>query len=448
MEEKKIDIINGPLLKGILSFAWPIMVANILQITFNFADTLVVGNFVSEKGLAAVGTTAPLTIFFMWGLSGLSMGANVLISRMVGEGKDEQIPKAVFNALLIGAVAGFLISLTGVLLAAYPLQWLLTPLDIFNDSLSYLRIYFGCGVAIGIFDFGTAVLRANGDSRHPTYYLGISGLINVGLNLLFTVVFKAGVKGVGWATVIAQYFAAFLILQRLFREKAVLALRLKPEYFDHDLIIQILRYGIPSALQNQLFAFSNMIIMSSINSFGSDLVAANTAANAIEEYVYVFVDAFPQASLTFTSQLYGARKISRIKDLMFSCQLIGGAGAFLLGLLIVANGKTLLGFMSSEPLIIEYGMYRLRYVTLFLFLNGLLDVVVNSLRGMGLANLPTIITMFGVCGFRILYIYTVFARIHTIASLYCCFPLSWLLTLSIQFCIWVAVYRHNRELYA
>ena len=311
-----IDILNGSLIKNILLFVWPLMLSNILQITFQFADTLVVGNFASKQGLAAVGTTAPITVFFMWGLNGLSMGANVLVSRMIGARKHEGIKKAVFSGMFIGLVAGTAVSLFGVLFASMMLKWQSTPADIMKDATLYLRIYFLCGAAIGIFDFGSSVLRASGDTRNPTVYLAVSGALNVILNLLFVVVFRLNVAGVAIATVISQYFGAFLILKKLLKNNSIVSLEIDRENYDSEMAGKILAYGIPSALQNQLFSFSNMIVQSSINSFGSTFVAANTAACAIEEYVYVFVDAFPQASLTFTSQMYGAGQYKKIRKLI------------------------------------------------------------------------------------------------------------------------------------
>lgn len=420
-----------------MMFVWPIMLANILQITFNFADTIVVGNFGSQKALAAVGTTAPITIFFTWGLQGLSMGANVFISRMIGSGKTDRIRNAVYCALLIGFTAGTIVSFIGVIFAEAFLQLLETPVDIIRYSASYLRIYFSCCIAIGTFAFATSVLRANGDTRRPTLYLAVSGVLNVTLNLLFVVAFEMNVEGVALATVISQFFACFLALNRLIRNRDLIIER---NLFDKDITVTMLKYGIPSAIQNQMFSFSNMIIQSSINSFGSDFVAANTAANAIEEYVYVFVDAFPQASLTFTSQLYGAGKIRKIRDMIVLAFLLCWIGAFAIGLVIYLNGPFFLSLMSSDEAIINLGMYRLKYVTLFLFINGLLDVVVNSIRGFGIATLPTIITLFGVCGFRILYIYTYFASHRSPQNLYMCFPLSWLITLFIQSIIWIIIY--------
>ena len=428
--------------KDILLFVWPIMLANILQITFNFADTLVVGNFVSSEGLAAVGTTSPVTIFFNWGLNGMSLGANVLISRMIGARDDEKMPEAVFSAIMIGLTFGLAVALFGFVFSEQMLKLLATPDDILHQSASYMRVFFLASIAIGVFDFGAAVLRADGNTKIPTLYLAIAGALNVLLNLLFVAVFSFGVLGAAWASVISQFTGAFLIIRRLLKEKGKIAFLPDMKLLNRKMIVTMLKYGIPSALQNQLFSFSNMIIQSSLNSFGSVFVAANTAANAIEEYVYVFVDAIPLASLTFVSRLYGARDHKQIFRVTLMAFLFCGIGAFSIGLLIMMNGAGLLELFADDASVIEMGLIRLRYVTLFLFLNGLLDTVVNSIRGMGLVNAPTLITLFGVCGFRLLYIYTYFAAHHTPEVLYCCFPLSWSLTLSLQLVIWFLRYKH------
>ena len=428
--------------KKILFFVWPIMLANILQISFNFADTLVVGNFVSEKGLAAVGSAAPLIVFFTWGLNGLSLGADVLISRMIGAGKHERIPHAVFTAIFIASVFGILIAAFGFVFAEGLLSLLKTPSDILADTALYTRIYFLACPAIAVYHFGSSVLRADGNTKDPTLFLAISGAVNVLLNLLFVAMLHLGITGAAAATVLSQLLSAVLIFRRLKKEEGRVRLIIDRRLLDKRLMVTMLRYGIPSALQNQLFSFSNIMIQSSINSFGSTFVAANTAANAIEEYVYVFVDAFPLASLSFSSRYYGAKEYEKIRRMTMTAFCICGIGAFAIGSFILLNGRFLLGLLSNEPQIVELGMLRLRYVTFFLFMNGLLDVTVNSIRGMGLVSIPTIVTLFGVCGFRLAYIYTIFRLHHTPELLYCCFPLSWLLTLIIQLPIWVRRYRH------
>ena len=342
------DILSGSMLKNILRFVWPLMLANILQITFHFADVMVIGNYVSEHGLAAVGATSSITVFFMWGLNGLSMGSNVLISRMIGARDHDNMKKAVYTGVAIGFLSGLLITLIGVSSAHLILSMLDTPADILADATLYLRIYFLSGIAIGTFDFAAAIIRASGNSKDPTIFLAISGVVNVLLNLLFVMVLRMSVAGVAAATVISQSLAATMALRKLLKEESIIHLDLNRDNFDFELFKETLGIGIPSALQNQLFSFSNMVIQTSLNSFGSTFLAANTAANAIEEYVYVFVDAFPQASLTFTSQLYGAGKIRKIRDMIIQALLLCFVGAFSIGMIIYLNGTLFLGLMSND----------------------------------------------------------------------------------------------------
>ena len=441
MEEKRIIEKDDISLRRILLFSWPIMLANMLQITFNFADTLVVGNYVSKQGLAAVGTTAPILIFFTWGLYGLSLGSNVLVSRMIGAKQYDKISRTVFSSMCVGIFWGSCIAVFGFFFAGNILKILSVPSDILSDATLYMRIYFLACPALGIYDFGSSIMRASGNTKDPTRFLAISGVMNVVLNLVFVAFLSFGVFGAALATVITQYLSAFLILRKLLKDDSSIRLLIDRDLFDLEIIGKILRYGIPSALQNQLFSFSNMMIQSSVNSFGSTFVAANTAANAIEEYVYVFVDAFPLASLTFSSKLFGARRYKDIFKETLQIFLVCGTGALLIGLFILMNGERFLSLLSTDPQVISFGLYRLRYVTLFLFLNGLLDVVVNSIRGMGIVTLPTVVTLFGVCGFRLLYLYTYFAGHRSPETLYLCFPLSWSLTLLCQLPIWFYRYR-------
>ena len=311
MEEKGIIEKDDISLRRILLFSWPIMLANMLQITFNFADILVVGNYVSKQGLAAVGTTAPILIFFTWGLYGLSLGSNVLVSRMIGARQYDRISRTVFSSMCVGILWGSCIAVFGFFFAGNILKILSVPSDILSDATLYMRIYFLACPALGIYDFGSSIMRASGNTKDPTRFLAISGVMNVVLNLVFVAFLSFGVFGAALATVITQYLSAFLILRKLLKDDSSIRLLIDRDLFDLEIIGKILRYGIPSALQNQLFSFSNIIIQSSINSFGSLFVAANTAANAIEEYVYVFVDAFPLASLTFNSRLYGAKEYKK-----------------------------------------------------------------------------------------------------------------------------------------
>nr|MCR5793730.1 polysaccharide biosynthesis C-terminal domain-containing protein [Solobacterium sp.] len=282
-----IDIVNGPLAAGILRFAWPLMLSNLLQIAFHSADTLVIGRFAGPAALAAVGTAGPVSIFFTWGLNGLSIGANVIISRLIGKQDHDSVKQAVCTAFLIGVCSGFIVLCLGTAGAGLFMRLMSVPEDILAYSVLYMRIFFLAAVPVGIYDFCAAVLRSDGDTARATLYLAIGGVINVLLNLLFVIVLHLGVAGVATATVISHWIAAVLILKRLLSYEGIIQLKPKETFFDRSLAAAMLKSGIPSALQNQLFSFSNIMIQSSFNTFGSAVIAANTAALCVEEYVYV-----------------------------------------------------------------------------------------------------------------------------------------------------------------
>lgn len=441
MKNRNTDIVNGPLFTGILRFAWPLMLANLLQITFHSADTLIIGRFAGQHALAAAGTAGPVTIFFMWGLNGLSAGANIIISRLIGRGGREDVRNSVFTAILIGIISGIIIMCIGIVSAGILMKMMSVPADIIADSVLYLRIFFLSGLPLGIYDFSAAALRSDGDTKTSTVYLALAGVLNVILNILFVTAFHLGIAGVAAATVISQCFAAALIARRLLSYEGIIRLVPGESVFDRQNAVLMLKSGIPSALQNQLFSFSNIIIQSSFNTFGSSVIAANTAALCVEDFCYVFVDALPQACATYTSQAFGAAKYERIQHILAITFIICGTGALLIGLGVYLNGPFLLSFFSNDAAVIAAGMYRLRYVSMFLFLNGLLDCAAASIRSIGYSALPALVTLIGVCGFRTAYILLWLPMHRDLKNLYLCFPYSWTLALLIQSCIWLYLYR-------
>ncbi len=441
MRTKQIDMVSGPLIRNIFRFSVPIMLADLLEVFFNSADAMIVGRFSGASSLAAVGAASPALVLFTWSLSGLALGANVLAAQLIGEGKKDQIEKAVHTAMWIAAVCGTLVSCFGVLAAPVILKWMGVPPDIMSLSALYMRIYFLCCLPIAVFSFGAALMRASGNSRTPTVYLGISGALNVILNMFFVIVLHMDVAGVAIASVISQTLSAVLIVASLLKDEG--SLRLEPSRLrcEKNCAKEIFRIGVPSALQNSLFMFTNIAVQTSINSFGTTAVAANSAANAVEEYVYIALEGFAQASVTFTGQNAGAGNYSRIRHILITTALFAGIFGALIGCGGYAGGPFFLSFFTTEKEVMETGMIRLAIVTRFLFLNGVMDCFVASIRGMGYSLLPTVITMTGIMGFRILYIMTWFQSHHTLDTLYLCFPLSWLITLAAQAVLWIIVYR-------
>lgn len=437
-----IDMVNGPLLKNIFIFAVPLMFTNFLQILFNAADTIVVGKFAGETALAAVGATGSLVFLLTSVFNGLGIGSNVIIAKLLGKQDNEGISKSVHTSLSIAVLGGILLAFIGVFLAKPCLHAMSTPDNIINLSTTYMRIYFGGAVFTLLYNFGSAVLRSKGDTQRPLYFLMISGALNVILNLLFVIGLHLSVVGVALATVISQAVAAFLVCWTLMHETDATKLELQKMRLDLVLAWEIMKIGIPAGIQGMVFSLSNVVIQSSINSFDSStIVAGNSAAANIEGFVYIGMTAFTQSTITFTSQNVGAGKHQAIKRILNVTLLLNVISAVLMGFLVWFFGEPLLNLYTNEPAVIEVGMIRLTYVALLLFLNGILDVFVSSMRGMGYSSLPTVVMILGICGVRLLWIWFVFPSFHSLEVIYMCFPISWTVTSIIQAGLWFILHR-------
>lgn len=432
-EKKKyeMDMCNGPILPKLLAFTLPIVCSSILQLLFNAADIIVVGKYAGDNALAAVGSNTALinllTNFFL----GLSIGANVLVARFYGAKAEKDVSDTVHTAMMLSIISGVILTVIGCFGARRILIWMRTPEDVLPLATTYLRIYFLGMTAMMIYNFGSAVLRAVGDTKRPLYFLTLAGVINVGLNLLFVISFRMSVAGVGLATVISQCISAGLILVCMMREQGCIKLRLRDLRVHRERFLEILRVGLPASFQGIIFAISNVIIQSSVNSFGSTVVAGNSAASNIEGFVYVAMYAFHQGNISFTSQNVGAGRYERINRILFvaeGCVIVTGV---LLGNLAVLFGDELLGFYTANEAVKAAGMVRLNIICKVYALCGIMDVLVGSLRGLGYSLLPTIVSLIGACGLRLLWIFTFFRMydtFHTTKSLYLTYPVSWIIT--------------------
>lgn len=424
----EVDMCRGPLLGKILIFAFPLMLSGILQLLFNAADIVVVGRFAGSQALAAVGSTGALINLIINVFIGLSVGANVLVARYYGAGEKEQVSQAVHTSVLLSLLCGVVLIAVGVLLAQPLLELMGTPDDVIDMSATYMRIYF-CGMpVIMLYNFGAAILRSVGDTKRPLYFLIVAGLINVVLNLFFVIVCGMDVDGVALATVISQVVSAGLILLCLMRMEGPCHLDLHKLHIYKDKMWQIVRVGLPAGLQGCIFSISNVLIQSSVNSFGSVAMAGNTAAGNIEGFVYTGMNAIYQTALSFTSQNYGARQYHRISRVMRLCLALVTAVGLGLGLTAVLFHNQLLGIYSSDPQVIAYGTMRMRFVATLYFLCGIMDVMAGVMRGMGYSILPMIVSLTGACGLRILWIFTLFAANRTLSMLYVSYPVSWFIT--------------------
>lgn len=437
MEKSKkyeIDMCSGSIFKKMLLFALPLMCSSILQLLFNAADIVVVGHFAGDHALAAVGSNTALINLLTNLFVGLSIGTNVLVAQYYGAKKEQELKETVHTSMMLSVYSGILLTIVGVIAARQILIWMQAPSEVLGLAVIYLRIYFIGMTSTMIYNFGSAILRAVGDTKRPLYYLLGAGVVNVVLNLIFVVLFQMGVAGVGAATVISQTISAFLVVRCLILEQGGIHLELKELRIHKDKFIRILQIGLPAGFQGTVFSLSNVVIQSAINSFGAVVVAGNSAASNIEGFVYMAMNAFYQATISFTSQNFGAKQYKRINKILFVGELYVIITGLVLGNLAVIFGKELLGIYSSSEEVIQTGMVRLRIIGITYALCGIMDVLVGALRGIGYSIMPMIVSLVGACGLRLIWIATVFQipAYHSQTTIYMSYPITWTITLTVH----------------
>lgn len=441
IKSNSMDMVHGPLLRNIMKFAVPVMLSALLQIAFNAADTIIVGKFSGQAALAAVGATGAIINLIISLFMGIAMGANIVIATQIGSGEQEKISASVHTSYFLALAGGIVLTFLGMFLAPGILTAIKTPADIIGLSELYMRIYFVGAVPLLIYDFGSAILRAKGDTIRPTIYLTVSGILNIILNLYTVIVLNMSVAGVAIATVVSETVSAVLVTLALVREKDVVHLEFRKIKLNPALSKEILRIGVPAGVQGMMWAIANIAIQSSLNTLGSVVVAGNSAGQNIESFVYISMQGFSQAAITFTSQNYGARQKQRILDVFKHTLVLNITISFAISLLINIFGTTFLHFYTNDAEVVNAGMYRLRYVVFWLFLNGAMDIPASSMRGMGISNLPTIVMMIGIVGVRLLFIATIWRANPTLPVLYMCFPVSWAITTVLMLYFWENAYK-------
>lgn len=437
----EIDMCHGPLLGKILVFYIPLMLSGILQLLFNAADIIVVGQFAGNESLAAVGSTGALINLIINLFIGLSVGANVLVARYYGANQQAELKEMVQTAIATSVISGILLVFVGFFVAKPALTLMGTPDDVVGQSVLYMRIYFAGMPFMMAYNFGAAVLRAVGDTKRPLYYLLIAGIVNVILNLIFVIYFSMHVAGVATATVISQAISAVLVIRCLLKTDSVYKLELKGIKISMDKLGKMFKIGLPAGVQGALFSISNVLIQSSVNSFGSVAMAGNTAGSNIEGFVYTSMNAFYQSAISFCGQNYGAKEYKRVGKALFICEVLVILVGLLLGNGAYLAGGTLLKLYSSDPEVISYGILRMRYISVIYFLCGMMDVMVGGLRGIGYSIMPMLVSLTGACLFRIVWIYTVFQEVRTLPCLYISYPISWILTFSVHLICFLIVYK-------
>ena len=426
------DLTSGPMLQKIILFSLPLAASSILQLLFNAADVVVVGRFAGSTALAAVGSNGALINLLVNLFVGLSLGANVVAARCFGAKDDEGVRNTVQTSVTLGLVSGFLLAVVGFFAARVLLELMSCPEDVIGLSTLYLKIYFIGMPMTMLYNFSSALLRAVGDTKRPLFCLAVAGVINVVLNLVFVILFSMSVAGVALATIISQTVSACMVTALLVKEKGPLHLDLGHLGFHAGALGQILRIGLPAGLQSTVFSLSNVVIQSAVNSFGSIVVAGNSAASNLEGFVYTAMNAFAQAAVTFTSQNIGARKYHNLDRVIRNCLLCVVVTGLVLGGGAALAGNQLLRFYSSDTAVIATGIERLRIICGSYLLCGIMDVLASSLRGLGYSVLPMVVSLVGVCALRLVWIATIFQLNRTPFMLYISYPISWILTASVH----------------
>lgn len=448
MKTGTLDIRNGPVLKNVIIYTIPIILTGILQLLFNAADLIVVGWFSGSDSVAAVGATASLTNLIVNLFIGLSVGAGVIVAQCLGAGDSDAASQTVHTAIPVAFIGGVILSVIGVAFSKTFLGLMGTPAGkLLSLSSVYMKIYFSGMIFSMLYNFGAAVLRAAGDTKSPLIFLTISGVLNVILNIIFVALFNMDVAGVALSTIISEGVSAVLVLIALSKRNDACRLVFKKMQIKKTVFIRIIKIGIPAGLQNSLFAISNVLIQSSINSFGTAHISGSAAASSLEGFCYVAMNSFQQTSLNFCGQNYGAGDLKRVKKVNNTCLLTVSAVGLFTGCLIYFFGRPLLGiYIHDSASAINFGMERMKYILIPYFLCGIMDVVTGSMRGIGSSVIPMVITIVGVCVMRIVWIYTVFSmpQYHSFAGLMISYPISWFLTFAAVYAAYILILK-NRE---
>lgn len=438
MKEKRvkkkyeIDMCSGSVPVKMLLFSVPLICSGMLQLLFNAADVVVVGQFAGDDSLAAVGSTSSLINLFTNVFIGLSVGCNVLTARYFGADSKKEIEDTVHTSIAVAFISGIVITVLGIALAPFILKMMDTPE--WGLATMYLCLYFLGMPAMMVYNFGSAILRAVGDTKRPLYYLTFAGFINVVMNLLFVIVFKMDVAGVALATVISQVISAILVVRCLMKETGSIHLDLRKIRIKKGILFKILQIGLPAGVQGTLFSLSNVFIQSSVNEFGEIVVAGNSIAGNLEGFVYVAMNSIYQAAISFTSQNIGAMKYERVNRIAVTAMGLVTVIGLAMGNLLVLFGRPLLGLYSDSPAVVEAGMVRLVWICTIYALCGMMEVMVGLMRGMEYSVLPMIVSLLGACVFRLVWLATVFQweRLHKIETVYASYPVSWALTLFVH----------------
>lgn len=443
MAQTTLDMTRGNLYKQIMVFSLPLIFTNLLQILFNMSDVAIVGRFAGSHALGAVGSTSTLVFLYTGFLIGLGSGVNVLVAQHYGARSEKNVGEVVHTAAIISLIAGFVIWVFGICSCRFFLELLGTKPSLIDDAELYMQLYFIGMPAMAVYNFGNGVLSAVGDTRRPLMYLGISGAVNVGLNLFTVIVLGMDVDGVAIASVTAQYISALLILRALWKNSDCYALRPAMLRVSPDKARSILAMGLPAGIQFAIFSIANLFIQAGVNSFDENVVAGNAAASNIDNLIYNAIAAFYTACSSFIGQNLGAGNKGRIRKSYFICLGYSAGAAAILGVLVLLFSRELLSLFTTEAAVVEASMPRMYVMALSYWLSAFMDTTLSASRGLGKSFVPTVIVVMGSCVFRVIWIYTIFAYFGTLTSLYALFIFSWILTSIAEILYFVRCYKKD-----
>ena len=443
----EIDMCNGSIMDKLISFSLPLMLSGILQLMFNAVDIVVVGRFSGSSALAAVGSTTALINVFTNLFIGVSLGANVLAARFYAAGRQKEMSETVHTSILLALISGIAMAVVGLIFSRGALELMGTPGDVIDQSSLYMKIYFLGMPFFMLYNYGAAILRAVGDTKRPLLFLIISGVINAILNMILVIIFHLGVAGVAIATVISQLISCILVLLCLYKTEGSYQLRFSKLKMKKEYLKQIFQVGIPAGVQSTVINFSNALLQSSVNSFGSTAMAGYTAANNILGFLYASINAVTQACMSFTSQNYGVNKPKRMDRVMVDCIILSVGVSLVFGCGAYAFGGEILKIYTTDPEVIRCGMEILALTTVTYFLCGVMDLFPGALRGMGASAVPMILSIIGTVGTRIVWIFGIFPFHRSLKILFVSYPASWMLTILMQaVCFYFVRKKVHREL--
>lgn len=441
----EIDMCSGPMAGKIFQFVLPLMLSSILQLLFNAADIIVVSQYCGDEALAAVGSTGSLVNIIVCLFTGLATATNIIAARQIGERNASALSNNVHTSILVSFIGGIIVSLIGLFLSEKMLMLMGSPAEVIVLSALYLKIYFLGSPAMLIYNFGSSLLRAKGDTKRPLYIITLGGIVNVILNFIMVAGFGRNVDGVAIATVVSQYMSAILIILCLINEEGPMRLEIKHLKIHKEEFLELLRIGLPAGFQGMVFSFSNVIIQSSINFLGPTTMAGHAAANNIQGFLYVAGNAFYQSNMTFTSQNMGANKWDRVKMSLKYNVAFEVIVCIILGSVSYVFADTLLKIYTKDPEVIAAGITIMKYNCLLVFMCGLMETIMGSLRGMGYTFMTTIVSVSGSCVVRVAWIFTIFKMFPTLDILLCIYPISWILTTLIHFICFLIVFPKRRK---